>query len=165
MQKKFLILPIFLAVLMSTSSIATAFAAKPIVKQVTGGGWILDECLGEAKKTFGFNAEQLADGTLRGNVEYVDHETGYPHVHGYDITALTISGNEATIYGTCRLNGDNTPRSFTVFVRDVNEPGKHDFFHIDIPSIGYWGYWAEAELGFPLEAGGGGNIQIHVPPI
>jgi hypothetical protein len=147
-----------------------AFAdTKPIVKQVTGGGWILasTSCEGEiSKKTFGFNAEQLEDGTVRGNVEFVDHdpfggyERGYPHVHGYEIDTLTIVGNEATITGMCRLNGDPGPYAFTVVVRDEAEPGKHDWFEITIPAINYH---AAAELGFDLEAGGGGNIQVHVP--
>ncbi len=145
----------------------TFAATSPIVKQVTGGGWILDEdCSGNPdKKTFGFNAEELADGTLRGNVEFVEHgpfggqERGYPHVHGYTITAITfLSDKEAWIYGICRLNGDNTPREFAVHVIDQDEPGKHDWFGISIPSIGYD---VGAELGFPGDAGGGGNIQVH----
>ncbi len=134
-----------------------AFAATSIVKQVTGGGWIM---CNDIKKTFGFNAEQLEDGTLRGNVEFVDHGTGYPHVHGYEITRLDISGNTAVIDGICRLNGDNTERPFVVIVIDRDEPGKHDYFEISIPSIGYF---AGAELGFPGDAGGGGNIQVHIP--
>jgi hypothetical protein len=146
------------------------FAPTPIVQQVTGGGWILAKatCQGKeiSKKTFGFNAEELEDGTLRGNVEYVDHgafdgyDKGFPHVHGYDITALTIVGNEARIKGICRLNGDNTPRIFYVNVTDVDEPGKYDWFSIYIPSIPYY---AGAELGFPEDRGGGGNIQVHRP--
>jgi len=150
--------------------VPTVFAPTPIVQQVTGGGWILAlaTCQGTevSKKTFGFNAEELEDGTLRGNVQYVDHgefgdyKKGYPHVHGYDITGLTIIGNQAWINGTCRLNGDNTPRPFHVYVRDEDEPGKHDWFEINIPSIPYG---AGAELGFPDDAGGGGNIQIHRP--
>jgi hypothetical protein len=143
-------------------------AAKPIVQQVTGGGWIFNDTCGEeaAKKTFGFNAEELEDGTLRGNVEYVDHgpfngyDKGYPHVHGYEITYLAIDGNTAEIEGFCRLNGDPGPYFFEVFVIDEDEPGKHDWFQIWIPDIGYF---AGAELGFDLERGGGGNIQIHVP--
>jgi len=147
-----------------------AFAPTPIVQQVTGGGWILVRatCRGkeESKKTFGFNAVELENGKFRGNVQYVDHgawadyEKGYPHVHGYDITDLTIVGNEAEIWGICRLNGDRTQRAFYVRVIDEDEPGKHDWFEIEIPSISYW---AGAELGFPEEAGGGGNIQIHRP--
>ena len=82
------------------------------------------------------------------------------HVHGYDITGLTIVGNEATITGVCRLNGDRGPYDFTVFVRDFDEPGKYDWFEISIPDIVYS---ASAELGFPDDAGGGGNIQIHRP--
>ena len=143
-----------------TLLVPVAFARTPIVQQVTGGGWILG-CDG-VKRTFGFNAEELENGKLRGNVQYVDHGTGYPHVHGYKINQLTIVGNEAQIWGTCRLNGDNTPRSFWVRVVDEDEPGKHDWFEISIPSIGYW---AGAELGFPDDAGGGGNIQIHRPSL
>jgi hypothetical protein len=64
--------------------------------------------------------------------------------------------------GVCRLNGDLGPHDFTVFVRDVDEPGKHDWFQIWISDIGYY---SEAELGFPEDAGGGGNIQIHRPAL
>jgi hypothetical protein len=163
MKKNKTIIVSFVLLSMMALLVPMAFAPKPIVQQVTGGGWILD-CAGH-KCTFGFNAEQLEDletGPLRGNVEYVDHDTGYPHVHGYDITALTIIGDEAWIEGICRLNGDNTERAFSVYVRDEAEPGKHDWFEIHIPSISYNAY---AELGFPDEAGGGGNIQIHIPPL
>ena len=75
------------------------FAATPIVQQVTGGGWIIYAPCGEeeSKKTFGFNAEELENGKLRGNVQYVDHGTGYPHVHGYDIKQLIIEGKQARI--------------------------------------------------------------------
>jgi hypothetical protein len=65
------------------------------------------------------------------------YEKGYPHVHGYEIDTLTIVGNEATITGKCRLNGDPGRYDFTVVVRDVDEPGKHDWFQISIPDIGY----------------------------
>jgi hypothetical protein len=133
------------------------FAAKPIVKQVTGGGWFM---CGDVKKTFGFNAAELEDGSLKGNVQFVDHGIKR-NVHGYDITKLTISGNTAYIEGVCRLNGDKTPRQFFVTVVDNGEPGKHDWFAISIPSLG--GYWTGDELGFPGDAGGGGNIQVHIP--
>jgi len=148
------------------------FARTPIVQQVTGGGWILTRatCQGKdvSKKTFGFNAEELEDGTLRGNVEYDDHgawngyEKGYPHVHGYEITGLKIDGNQAWIKGVCRLNGDPGPYAFEVHVEDIDEPGKYDYFRISIPAIEYW---AGAELGFPEDRGGGGNIQIHRPAL
>jgi len=165
-------IPVSFALLsMLTLLVPMVFAPTPIVKQVTGGGWILAQatCKGKevSKKTFGFNAEELEDGTLRGNVEYVDHgawddyEKGYPHVHGYEITGLTINGKEAWIQGFCRLNGDPGPYAFEVHVIDEDEPGKHDWFEISIdPPINYF---VAAELGFPDDAGGGGNIQIHRP--
>lgn len=150
-----------------TPIVQTVAKKTPIVQQVTGGGWILGDCGGEYKKTFGFNAEELEDGTFRGNVEYVDHDINYRtaegkqlNVHGYEITGLVIDGNKAEIWGACRLNGDNTRRDFYVQVLDRDEPGKHDYFSIEIPSLGYW---RGAELGFPYEAGGGGNIQVHRP--
>jgi hypothetical protein len=163
MKKNKTIIVSFALLSMMALLVPMAFARRtPIVQQVTGGGWILYGCTEKTKRTFGFNAEELEDGTLRGNVEYVDHGTGYPHVHGYDITSLTIVGNEALIYGVCRLNGDPGPHAFEVFVRDVDEPGKHDWFQIWIEDIGYF---AGAELGFPEDAGGGGNIQVHRPAL
>lgn len=148
-----------------TSNVQEFAKKTPIVQQVTGGGWIIYGCDEGSKKTFGFNAEELEDGTLRGNVQYVDHgdfrwQGKQLNVHGYDITYLNIVGNKAWISGICRLNGDNTPRIFWVIVTDENEPGKHDWFQMAIGSIGYY---AGAELGFDGEAGGGGNIQVHRP--
>lgn len=141
-----------------------AVADKPIVKQVTGGGWIVWACTGEDKKTFGFNAEELSDGSLKGSLEYVDHGMKM-NVHGYEITSLVISeGNHADIWGLCRVNGNNLPYQFHVYVIDRNEPGKHDWFEIRVfPGIGEPFYWAANELGFPEDAGGGGNIVVHVP--
>jgi hypothetical protein len=158
MKKNKTIIASFVLLSILALLVPMAKAATPIVQQVTGGGWILD-CHGD-KCTFGFNAEQLEDltGPLRGNVEYVDHGTGYPHVHGYEIDSLTIVGNQATITGKCRLNGDLGPYDFTVVVVDNGEPGTHDTFWIYISGVNYL---ASGELGFPDN--GGGNIQIHVP--
>ncbi len=151
-----------------TLLVPMAFAEKPIVQQVTGGGWFLAGTTCNpteiSKKTFGFNAEDRGDGVFTGNVQFDEHDPfggfdhGYPHVHGYEITSLVIVGTTATIMGICRLNGDNTPRAFTVIVTDVGEPGTYDTFHIIIPSISYE---TQGQLGFPDN--GGGNIQIHVP--
>ncbi len=149
--------------------VSSAYAASPIVQQVTGGGWFVG-CLG-TKCTFGFNAEENPAGEFKGDVEFVDHGDGYPHVHGYEITALTVNENTATIVGNCWLNGDkDTIREFTVVVTDVGEPGTgtYDTFSLSIPSIGYY---TIGELGFPIpgfpippegDEHGGGNIVIHV---
>ena len=152
---------VFSFVLLLASLVPMVLATKPIVQQVTGGGWYIG-CNGN-KCTFGFNAEQLEDGSFKGNVEFVDHgpvdgyDKGYPHVHGYDITDLAVSETSAEIWGTCRLNGDNGPYDFYVYVEDNGEPGTYDWFYIAIPGIGYE---SGGELGFPDN--GGGNIQIHV---
>ena len=163
------ILVSFVLLLAVTLLVPIAFAEKPIIQQVTGGGWFLagNNCNPEeiSKKTFGFNAEDRGDGVFTGNVEYDEHnpwgdfDHGYPHVHGYEITSLFISGTTATIEGNCWINGDkDTVRAFTVVVTDVGEPGTYDTFSISIPSIPYS---ASGQLGFPDN--GGGNIQIHVP--
>lgn len=143
-----------------------AIAATPIVEQVTGGGWYLSECDGN-KCTFGFNAQQLEDGTWKGNVEFVDHgpqpdydtDRGYPHVHGYDITNVEVTETTADIYGVCRLNGDNGPYNFHVYVEDVGEPGTYDYFRIQVFGLTGGDYISQGQLGFPDN--GGGNIQTH----
>ncbi len=157
------------------------FAEKPIIQQVTGGGWFLaaNNCSPEiSKKTFGFNAEDRGDGVFTGNVEYDEHDPwgpgfgfpefdhGFPHVHGYEIDSLLITGNTAVIIGQCRLNGFPGPYGFRVTVVDNGEPGTEDTFSIRISTgIPYSDssmfYSASNELGFPDN--GGGNIQIHVP--
>jgi hypothetical protein len=138
-----------------------AIAKTPIVEQVTGGGWILYGCAGESKKTFGFNVAELEDFSLKGKLQYVDHGTKM-NVHGYEILGLIITGDTAEFWGNCRVNGKDG-YIFFVSVVDADEPGKHDYFYIAVNISG--GYSAGAELGFPDEAGGGGNIQIHRPPL
>lgn len=151
--------------------ISSAYAASPIVQQVTGGGWFISICSGN-KCTFGFNAQENPEGELKGNVEFVDHgpvdgfDKGFPHVHGYEITALTVTETTATIEGECRLNGYPGPFPFIVYVEDNGEPGTYDWFRIQIynlpAELGLWDnyYGAQGELGFPDN--GGGNIQTHV---
>ena len=149
-----------------------AIAATPIVEQVTGGGWYFSACDGN-KCTFGFNAEQLADGTWRGNVEFVDHGPqpaydtlrGYPHVHGYEITNVEVTPTAATIWGNCRLNGDNGPYAFRVDVTDVGEPGTLDTFEIQVFGLPGGDYISLGELGFTIPEHGGGNIQTHRWPV
>lgn len=73
-------------------------------------------------------------------------------------------GNQATILGLCKVNGEKG-YLFRVVVRGVDEPGKYDWFEIELLDHPAYpdGYWRGAELGFPDDAGGGGNIQIHIP--
>ncbi len=160
MKKMLLTIAVFAALAFLVSS---AFAASPIVQQVTGGGWFVG-CLG-TKCTFGFNAEENPEGELKGNVEFCDHGDGGPHVHGFEITGLAVSENTATIMGNCWLNGDrDTILQFTVVVTDVGEPGTGtlDTFQISLSN----GYFTSGELGFPIDPSdtehGGGNIVIHV---
>ncbi len=170
MKKVLLAIAVFALIAML---VPLAYAEKPIIQQVTGGGWFIDECPPANKCTFGFNAEDRGDGVFTGNVEFVDHgpnalegtDKGWPHVHGYDITSLVVSGKFATIEGVCRLNGDPGPFSFRVIVEDNGEPGTLDRFRIELWTLGFGSmfYQAQGELGFTDPEHGGGNIVIHVP--
>ena len=111
--------------------------------KVTGGGFIT-----AAKHNFGFNAQYSSSGGAKGNVNYIDKNTGR-HLQGADVTGVACSGNDATIRGTGTWNGATV--SFTVYVSDNGEPGRADTFRIVLST----GYAAAGTLS------AGGNIQIH----
>lgn len=126
--------------------------------KVTGGGFITGvEDAKNHKANFGFNARP----DLNGHLNYVDH-TIKLHVKSIDdLTAFSCvpacpgSGNEMAsegardFSGNARLN-DGSMVSYHVCVEDNGEPGRADWFQIDL-SNGY------SNQGF-LE---GGNIQVH----
>ena len=111
--------------------------------KVTGGGFIT-----ASKHNFGFNAQYSSSGGAKGNVNYLDKNTGR-HLQGADVTGVACSGNDATIRGTGTWNGIAV--SFTVYVTDNGEPGRADTFRIVLST----GYAAAGTLS------AGGNIQIH----
>lgn len=112
--------------------------------KVTGGGTIRVD---GGFASFGFVVQQVKDGPVRGNLQYVNHASG-KKVHIRAFTSLLIDGKTATFAGSGTIN--RLPGSFTVTVTDEGEPGRNDRFSITI-SDG------------PTEAGTlrGGNIKIH----
>jgi hypothetical protein len=126
--------------------------------KVTGGGFIMGtESSGNGKANFGFNARP----DLNGHLNYLDHTTKL-HVKSVgDLTdfqcvpACPGSGNDLASEGARDFSGnaelnDGSDVAFHVCVEDNGEPGRGDWFHIDL-SNGY------SNEGF-LE---GGNIQVH----
>jgi hypothetical protein len=111
--------------------------------EATGGGHIV---VGGEKANFGFDAESSIAGTS-GHLTYHDR-AGDVKVDGRSVTSLSVTGNRATIRGTCALN--KVP-GFT-FTLDVVDGGRGaaDEFRIRL-SNGY-------EAGGPV---GGGNIQVE----
>jgi hypothetical protein len=119
---------------------------EPFAFRMTGGGRIDDPaalqkneflepgvCDGKSFATFGFNAGPKQNGTLHGEIQWVDHCRGLK-VHGYDVTAYSaISGSGhpkergcAEWEGPARVNG---VEGYTFRVEpacDEGEPGWRD---------------------------------------
>lgn len=114
--------------------------AGPIVK-VTGGGSILAKVV-----SFGFNADR----SMSGHLNYQDKEQGIHLVSTRILTFVETGPNEVTFSGTGTVGRD--PVNFEVTVRDNGEPGKNDFFRIEIS-----GTHTSTRAGNLSQ----GNIQVH----
>lgn len=109
--------------------------------KATGGGKILGKTV-----QFSFNAHAVPSG----HVNYMDRDLGIHLVsESVDVFAETGS-NEVTFSGTGRVDRD--PVAFTITVRDNGEPGRDDYFSIDI--TGAVTSSREGQLD-------SGNIQVH----
>jgi hypothetical protein len=98
----------------------------PFSARVTGGGTI-DVTGGIGN--FHLIVQQQTDGTLNGRLQYVNHASG-ARVQSGMITSMVISGNRATVTGTCTVNG--APCTFRVDVTDNGQPGTNDRFTISV---------------------------------
>ena len=117
---------------------------------ITGGGWIQQST---GKDTFGFVAQVLGNGTIKGNLEFQQHNsvnvksTVIDWVYAPDRTVGYFSG-------WAKVNGSGAYRFF-VTVHDRGEPGTND--DIDL--------WVYDGTGAPVYHYQnwlmGGNIQIH----
>jgi hypothetical protein len=125
----------------------------------TSGGFVLK---GSGKKlTFGAHGG-CKHGEFWGNLNLIDHETGYS-VNSLEILGYVSSvGTEATtrdICGTATTNGaEGQPVYFRLRLVDNGEPGLADQFGIRLSN----GYHVSTRL---LNGGqkGGGNVQLHEP--
>ncbi len=123
---------------------------------VTGGGFITGTPSG-AKGNFGVGGGIKDDGTLWGHLEYIDHGSNGPKVHGTGVTNYSIiDATTRQIDGTAEVDG-NSGYMYRVIVADNDQPGVNDFFSIKlVDSNGNLHYSAGGNLG-------GGEIQLHKP--
>lgn len=112
----------------------------PIIK-VTGGGSILGKVV-----NFGLNA----DISLSGHLNYQDKDQDIHLVSTKILTFVETGPNEITFSGTGTVG--RNPVSFEVTVRDNGEPGRNDFFRIEIT-----GSHMSSRAGNLSQ----GNIQVH----
>lgn len=113
--------------------------------KVTGGIRIL---VPGGFATAGFEFNQRSDAP-RGTLEFNDHATGL-RVHTSDISAISVSGEHAYIFGNTTIDG--ATYHFRLHLVDSDEPGHNDRFELLIAN----GY--SAGTGQTLD---GGNVQIH----
>jgi hypothetical protein len=122
---------------------------------VTGGGFITGTPSG-AKGNFGVGGGIKEDGSLWGHLEYIDHGSNDPKVHGTRVTNYSIlSANTRQIDGTAEVNGQSG-FTYRVVVADDDQPGTNDTFSIQVWGSNGYSYSAGGTLG-------GGEIQLHKP--
>jgi hypothetical protein len=126
---------------------------KPCRDFVTGGGWIkgnvdVHKHDNNNKATFGVSGG-IKNGDFWGQLSYNDHngvQVKSTEVTGYQV----IDAVTRQIDGLAKVNGHGS-FAYTVIVKDNGEPGRYDFFSIELSN----GYSASGKLL-------GGNIQLHM---
>lgn len=164
-----------LAVVMATAGPALAQGQVPDPCDfVTSGGFVITDS--GKKASFGAHGGCKHE-EFWGNVNLVDHETGY-HVNGSEITAYIapFGAGDPTrdICGLATTNraSDPQPMRFRIRVVDNGEPGREDLFGILLAK-------RTSMEGDPVETfeeayritprllsatrPGGGNVQLHEP--
>lgn len=118
---------------------------------ITGGGWYQKD---GQRNNFGFNAQVLKNGNIRGNLQYQDRVNGH-NIHSNSVNWVYAPNcNMGYFSGTCTLDGVSGYKFF-VAVRDFGEPATDDGFDL-------WVYDSNGNLMFSHEADlYGGNIKIH----
>jgi hypothetical protein len=117
---------------------------------ITGGGWFTQD---GARDTYGFVAQVLGNGSIKGSLEFQDHS-------GLNFRSTSVdwvyapSALEGYFSGYTKMNGAGSYRFF-VHVKDKGEPGTSDEFTM-------WVYDAAGDPIFTYSnVLAGGNIQIH----
>ncbi|MEX1072515.1 MAG: S8 family serine peptidase [Chloroflexota bacterium] len=138
-------------------------------RKTTGGGYLLTP---EGNKlNFGFNAQEEADGSLHGNLQYNDKSEGVKiHLTAVltfntlerECGSVPLGPSSAEFTGSGTYNG--TDATFRVCVSDVGEPGSGsgsdaDWFHVECTTVCEYNSALRAED----EQLDGGNIQVHDP--
>lgn len=123
--------------------------------KLTGGGWIVGPS--GAKASFAVSGG-IRRGEFWGQLNYIDHGTG-----------MKVKSTRVTNYipnpsvPDCRIISydveiDGMPGTAVVDAWDRGEPGRNDFFSIELST----GYSARGTLGG--DGSGGGNLQLHKCP-
>lgn len=118
---------------------------------ITGGGWYNQS---GQRNNFGFNAQVLGNGSVKGNLQFQDRVRGI-NVHSNSVNWVYAPNcNVGYFSGWCKLNGQGNYRFF-VEVYDNGEPGTSD-------SMALWVYDSFGNLLFSYSGViNGGNMQIH----
>jgi len=96
----------------------------------TGGGWFVPEDSSE-KVNFGFEVKYKNDGTLKGNLEMIDHNTATDYKE-IDFTYMVVVGSKAYLKGNIMIDGEGS-YPFTTIVEDNGSLGKDsDKLSIDV---------------------------------
>ena len=133
-------------ILILVVSVAGPVSAKLFVGFTSGAGWVVGPT--GAKATFAVFARKQQDGTITGNLVYIDHGIDL-RVTSTSLTAF-LPGCQSEIVGEGDSNAG--PVQFLVTLLDNGEPGTTDALTIEVTgSVAY------------VNAGllGGGNIRAH----
>lgn len=129
---------------------------------VTAGGYVYKD--DKAMANFGAHGG-CKNGEFWGNVNYVDHKTGF-HLNSSRITGYLFdpaTPNARDICGFGRINDQPEEVMFRVRLVDNGEPGRNDTFGITIDN-----WYTSGERFYKVSSRklanggpGGGNVQLH----
>ncbi len=174
-MRKHILLSILLSLVVSGLLVTFNTSAGPR-ESASGHGTLIvqDEDGNDVRRQFSFNAQRLANGTVKGHA--VLHNPAFPGENGnayqasFDISCMKVVGNIAILGGFVRRTNDPNLVDAAYFsVQDNGEPGKNTdkissvYFFDDDPST--TGDPALCELtgpnDFPLNPIEAGNIQVR----
>lgn len=140
---------------LSSQTVAFVSVVRPDAQgKITGGGWY-KQAAWQRKDTFGFVAQVLGNGNIRGNFEFQDHDNLYNFKSSELDWVYAPDLREGYFSGWCSINGNGSFRFF-VHVVDNGEPGTSDTLEFNVYNsvTGALVY----SYGRTLSQG---NIQVH----
>lgn len=141
-------------ILLGSESVAIVSSVRPDAAGfVTGGGWFQEN---SGRSTFGFVAQVMRNGSIRGNLEFQDH-LGRNNWKSQSLDWVYVASPTTAYFSGLATRSGGPVYRFFVEVKDFGEPGRADSLEL----------WVYDPITGTLEFSysgllNGGNIQVHV---